>query len=104
MYWTIPYRDELRTQLEQAEYDLQIFKKATVAEQKDLPRPQIEIADITIRWVKGHDKKSLATSQITKANWESDKIAGRCADLTGIPSRRWIKVYPLDERTHQDMP
>ena len=81
-------RDELRTQLEQAEYDLQIIKIAIVAKQEELPRPQIEIAGITIRWVNGHDKKSLATSQITKANWESNKIAGRCADLTGVPSRR----------------
>ena len=88
MHWTTPDRDELRTQLEQAKYDLKIFKKATVVEQEELPRPQIEIAGVTIRWVEGHDKKSLATSQITKANWESDEIAGRCAELTGVPSRR----------------
>ena len=66
MHWTAPDRDELRTQLEQAEYNLKLFKTATVEEQKELPRPQLEIAGIAIRWVKGHDKKSLATSQITK--------------------------------------
>lgn len=68
MHWTTPDRDELRAQLEQAENELEIFKKATIAEQQDFPRPQIEIAGITIRWVKGHDKKSFATSQITKEN------------------------------------
>lgn len=49
MHWTTLDRDELQTQLQQVEYDLKIFKTATVEEQKELPRPQIEIAGITIR-------------------------------------------------------
>ena len=50
MHWTTPDKDELKTQLEQAEYSFKIFKKTTVVEQEELPRPQIEIAGIAIRW------------------------------------------------------
>jgi hypothetical protein len=38
MYWTIPDRDELRTQLEQAEYDPQIFKKSNSSRTRRTPK------------------------------------------------------------------
>ena len=56
----------------------------------------MNIAGLSIRWVKGHDKAALAACKITAANWESDKTAGHCADTPGIPARRWIKCSPIN--------
>ena len=44
--------------------------------------------------MKGHDAKSLKGCQITQANFDPEKIADKCANIEGIPSRRWIQLYP----------
>ena len=50
--------------------------------------------EISIRWGKWYDAKSLEGCKITQANFKSDKTASECANLEGVPSRRWIKLYP----------
>ena len=95
--WAMPNKIQLRQQLIQAEQDLKVFKAATAEARLDLRRPRIDIAGLSIRWVKGHDKAALKACKITAANWKSDEIAGECANTDGIPTRRWIKLIPMDK-------
>ena len=52
---SIPDMEKLRDQLENAEGNVETYKKATPLKNKDLQIPQIDIAGISIKWVKEHD-------------------------------------------------